>query len=444
MPRRRILCPLFVLFFVLAASVGGQTIPDRLTLAGAVDVALAHHGDIEAARQSVMARQGAERQAGLSPNPTVYFQTENWRFTGSPSFSAGQDLDLFAWVSQPIETGGKKRRRGEYAQADRALAEIGGKAVAWRIRQGVKRAYWQVLAAERNVELLAKRRDTLGELSRYHEVRVNLGAMAEVDLIKVRLEVEKIAMSLAVAEMETERTKVALLREMGSPAVSTAFAVEDVRLPKPAEGWESDAVLDRLASDAISHRVEVLLGEALVERARARVELQRAVSRPNVTPYFGYKRNNGFNTLIGGVSLPVPVFNRNQGSIEEASAEVLQAEAALRATKARVRAEVAAAAKVAQRRARMLTRIETGMIDRAQETSRIALAAYQEGATDLLNVIDAQRTENQVGLLYSQVLADFTVSWVDLETAVGTEQLPVEEGFQPQKYKQRAAARMED
>ena len=112
MPRRRVLCPLLVFLFVFASSVGGQAIPERLTLASAVEAALAQHGDIEAARQSVMARQGAERQAGLSPNPTVYFQTENWRFTGNPGFSAGQDLDLFAWVSQPIETGGKKRRRG--------------------------------------------------------------------------------------------------------------------------------------------------------------------------------------------------------------------------------------------------------------------------------------------------------------------------------------------
>lgn len=110
MPRRRVVCPLLV-FFVYAASVGGQTIPDKLTLAGAVEVALAQHGDVEAARQAVMARQGSERQAGLSPNPTVYFQTENWRFTGSPSFSPGEHLDLFAWVSQPTETAGKKRRR---------------------------------------------------------------------------------------------------------------------------------------------------------------------------------------------------------------------------------------------------------------------------------------------------------------------------------------------
>ena len=145
------------------------------------------------------------------------------------------------------------------------------------------------------------------------------------------------------------------------------------------------------------------------------------MSSPNVTPYFVYKRTEGFNTLIGGVSLPLPTFSRNQGSIEEASAEVPQAEAALRATKARVRAEVVSAAKVAQRRVRMLSRIEKGMIDRAQETSRIVLAAYQEGATDLLNVTDAQRTENQFGLLYSQALADSTLSWVDLETAVGTE-----------------------
>jgi cobalt-zinc-cadmium efflux system outer membrane protein len=434
---------LFVLAFVLASVLVGQDLPQVLPLPQAVQIALSQHGEIQAAQSAIMAREGAAQQASASPNPIFYFQSENWRLGGEPSFSPGQELDLFAYVSQPIETAGKKKHRVAFAQADKQLAEIEKRAVEWRIRQDVKRAYRQVLAAQRNQELLSARQQTLDRLTQYHQVRVRLGAIAEVDLIKVRLEAEKIGMALAVAEMEAERTKLELLRSMGSPSVSTSFEVQEFPLPKAAVKWDAPSVVSQFVSTAMAHRAEVLLGQALVERAQARIKVEQAAGRPNVTPYFGYKRTTGYNTLVGGAFIPLPLFDRNQGRVAEAAAEVLQFEAALRTAKARVRAEVAAAAAVVKRRAAMLQRIETGMIERAEQTSRIALAAYQEGGTDLLNVIDAQRTQNEVGLLYSRALSDFSLSWINLETASGTDSLPTEESL-GQHAAARAAARMED
>jgi cobalt-zinc-cadmium efflux system outer membrane protein len=374
---------------------------------------------MDAAREAINARIGAETQADKSPNPTLFLQSENWRFHGTPGFSAGNDLDLFAYVSQPIETAGKRARRVALAAEDRQVAELHREAASWRIRQEVKLAYWNAVSAGRFEAVLADRREAVKRLVDYHEVRVRLGAAAELDLIKVQLESEKLEMQYISAQTQSEQFRLELAGAMGvlNPASPTAL-----REPELADGT-SMAPLEDLVETALSSRIELRLARAMIERARAQLSVQEASAKPDVTPYFGYKRTEGFNTLIGGVSVPLAVFDKKSGAIEQAASEVREMEAALRSAQARVRAEVTTAATLLRRRADMLSRINDRMLNRADETARVALAAYEEGGTELLSLIDAQRTRNEVGLLLAQASRDYALGWVDLENAVGTEEV---------------------
>jgi cobalt-zinc-cadmium efflux system outer membrane protein len=243
--------------------------------------------------------------------------------------------------------------------------------------------------------------------------------MPEVSLIKVELETEKVEMALSSAELETERAKIDLLRAMGVNDASPQFAIQETRATMQVAPWENPSFTSELLEAAAANRPDVLLADALVERARAGIGVQRAAVRPDVTPYFGYKRSGPYNTLVGGVSLPLPLRNRNTGAIEQAVAEVHQHEASLRATRARVQAEVTAALAGVRRRARMLTAVETRLMQHAQTTSQITLAAYQEGGIELLDVLDAQRSQIETGLLQSQILYDYQLSRIELEAAVG-------------------------
>ena len=409
----------------LTLGLQARQLPNTLDLDRAIEIAFSRHGDLEAARAAIQARAGSRRQAGVMPNPVFSFQTENWRFYGTPGFSASRNLDVFAWVGIPIETAGKRRRRLDLAEADERIAEHRRQLVAWRIRQGVKRAYWKALASVSEVEMLARSRDTLQRLEDYHEVQVRQGGMAEVDLIKVRVEAGRAALVLSGAEMEVSRSKIALLEAMGVPEVNIGF---EVRQPeaRPVNLTPGDArSIPRAVEAALAHRPEILIGRAQVERARAELALQRSLARPDVRPFLGYKRTAGFNTLMGGFSIPLPVRDRNTGRIEEALAEVRRREAALRAVEARIGAEVAAAVETVRRSREILRSMETGMLDRARETSRIAQAAYQEGGVELLEVLDAQRAQNEIGLFHSRSAFDYQLSRVDLETASGTSDPPL-------------------
>ena len=407
----------------LTLGLRAQPLPGILELDHAIQLALSRHADLDAAKAAIEARAGSTRQAGLSPNPVLSLQTENWRFYGNPGFSASRDLDLFASVSVPIETARKRTRRIELAEADERIAEYERQLAAWRIRQSVKKAYWRALATVNDVKMLARSRETLERLEDYHEVRVRLGAMAEVDLIKVRVEVGRSELALSAAEMEVSRAKIALLEAMGIPELSAGFELQRPVLKPVGVGWDGAEATRQTLEKALSHRVEILLGEAQVERARAAVEYQRSLARPDVRPYLGYKRTNEFNTLIGGISIPLPVRDDNAGRIAEALAEVRRREAALRATEARISARVAAAVETVRRRSEMLRSMEAGVLDRARETSRIALAAYQEGGVELLDVLDAQRARNELDLFHSRLVFDYQLSWVDLETSSGTPNL---------------------
>lgn len=408
-----------LLVALLVIPSAGQTISETLTLPQAIDIALSQRAEMDEAREAINARIGAATQADRSPNPTLFLQSENWRFHGAPGFSPGSELDLFAYVSQPLETAGKKTRRVALAGEDRRIAELRREAAAWSIRQEVKLAYWNAVSAGRYETVLAERREAVTRLVDYHEVRVRLGAAAELDLIKVQLESGKLEMQYITAQTQAERFRLELAGAMGTPSAASNIVLRDPDLPDQTKTPQ----LEDLIETALRSRIEVRLARAMIERARAQLNVQVASAKPDVTPYFGYKRTGGFNTLIGGVSVPLAVFDKRSGAIEQAASEVRGIEASLRSAEARVRAEVTTAATLLRRRADMLSRIDDRMLGRADEMARVALAAYEEGGTGLLSLIDAQRTRNEVGLLFAQASRDYALGWVDLESAVGAEEL---------------------
>jgi outer membrane protein TolC len=408
----------------LCAPLAAQ-LPSELTLDAAVERALARHGAVAGAAARIPGAEALVRQAGLAGNPTFILQMENWRFTGNPGFRPGHDLDLFAYLTQPFQINDKRARRIDAARQDSRLAEIELALTRWKVRQDVRRAFWTALAAQRQLELLAEAGRTFQKVIDYHRIRVEQGAMAEADLIKVRLEGERIALSENAAAADADRTRLELLRAMGETDLQSHFRLSGGDLPPAGASGQigASALFDR----ARAKRHEVLLAKALVDRARAQLELQHAQVRPDATALFGYKRTAGFDTLLAGVSVPLPVFNRNQGHIAYSMSEVDRAQALLRAALAHVDAEVALALAGLRRRRAALAQMETGMLDRAEESWKIALAAYQEGGFDLLRMLDAQRARQDVQLLHSRAQADYRLAMLDLEAAVGEENLPIGE-----------------
>jgi cobalt-zinc-cadmium efflux system outer membrane protein len=161
------------------------------------------------------------------------------------------------------------------------------------------------------------------------------------------------------------------------------------------------------------------LARQAVQQARAKLDLECATAAPDVDAVVGYKRTAGFNTMIGGVQIALPFGNRNQGNIAAALAEVRAAESAEAATAALIHAETRAAKSEYDLRSRQIQTSLGPLMEHAVEASRIAQAAYREGGTDLLRLLDAERAHLDAQLLYCRSLAEYRQSIVNLETALG-------------------------
>lgn len=398
-----------------------QEFPTRLSMSHALDIAVKNHPTLRASAAGVKASEGSVKQAGLLPNPLFTFQSENWRWGNNPPFEAGQDLDLYAYFSQPIELFGKRKYRMETSRLDLNLAKLESEAAGWHLRQQVKKAFLQALLAQSEAAINKELQDHFQQVIDYHERKLAEGMLAEVDLLKVQLEAERLSFAREESERQAEDARLALLRVMGMKTTQS-FVIEDFPLQLPnTSGIDEVSLLQK----ALQHRPEAQLARCQVERAHAQVSLNRSMGLPDLTAILGYKRTVGQDTIMAGFSIPLPLFDRNQGSVARSLAEITKAQALQEGSTQSIQSEVSSALASLRRRYAMLNRIKGSMLHKAEESWRIARAAYKEQGLDLMRFIDAFRTHNEIRLMYERTMREYQLSMVELETAVGQEDLAI-------------------
>lgn len=401
---------------VVAPALYGQA---RLTLSDAVSEALKGNPLLATAAARVNVAEGLRQQAGLGPNPRLTLQSENARAWGTPPFSYGRDADTLALLTHTFEMGGKRGRRVELASANVRLSEIESELQRRQVVSRVSAAYWTAAGAARGRDLLLQEAASFERVVQFHRDRVREGAAPEVDLLRIEVERDRLLASARTAAQDAERARIALFREIGKtefPPVEFADALEQAN---PVVPLPLDQILLR--------RPEMQLARQSIEQAHANLRLQQANARTDPDVQVGYKRTAGlsatgpaaFNTVYGSIQIPLAIRNRNQGQIAAAVADIRASESSLAATTALVRAEVESATLDYQSRQKLLAETLRPMRDRADEVYRIAEAAYREGGSDILRLLDAERTRIETQLAYIRTLADLQQSAVAVATAQG-------------------------
>ena len=415
-------CVLFpALALAQTASLG-----QRLTLAEAINRARQQHPMLIAAKQRVAMVEAERVEAGLKLNPSLTVSGENFPLEPPANgFGFTRTLDWFATYTQTFETGNKRGLR--LALADRGLESAQAEAAALekRLVYEVKAAYQKAAFERLRVELLRENLNNLQQLVKLNEVRVREGYTAEGELIKVRLEAQRFDYQLRRAALDYEKARIHLLSTLGAASFEvndTAFELAD-NLDFQLAAFETATL-----QEAALRQPQLLAAQARIERARAQLQLEQARARPDITATVGYKRNGTDNALYGALSVPLPLYNKNQGMITRAQAEIEVAEAELRHARNLVLAELATARRAVTLHQQQVEAMRADFLLQADESRNIALAAYREGATDLLAVLDAHRTRSQAQELYFQALYDYQLAVHELERAAGIERLPVRTG----------------
>lgn len=422
---------LFVWWLLLLPSlVGAQSFaPKPLTITEAIQRVRQHHPLLLAAKQRVAMFEGELVEAGLKPNPTFTVSGENIPLDPPEGgFSFKRTIDWFAYFSQTFERGNKRELRRVAAERSVEIAQTEAEALERQLVYEVKVAYQRAAAAREQLELLRENINQLGQLVKLNEVRVNAGYTAEGDLIKARLEAQRTEYSYRKTMIEYDRAKIALQKAMGEASFDSDFELAE-RLEFKTVSLNPTAL-----QEAALKRSNLKVVEARLEKARAQLRLEQANAKPNLTASFGYKRTGPDNSLYGALNIPLPIYSKNQGFIARAQAEVSLYESELQFERAVVLAELTAARRAVAANERQIEALRAEFLRNADESQQVSLAAYQEGATDLLHLIDAQRTRTQAQELYFQALADYQLAIHELERAAGIEQLPrreIVEGAKP-------------
>ena len=382
-----------------------------LGLDDAVRLALSQRPELQASAARVESAEQLRRQSALFPNPRLILQSENIRSSG---FNYGQDADTFAYASQVIETSGRRRNRMAVARATVTRSELEAQLSRRDIAERVRDAYWNALAAETTRTLYYENLQFFGEILHYHEERLKEGKVAEVDVLRVRVESGRLRAAADNARLDAERAQLELARELGTPDGGPWKLTEDIgQLETPR------TVVPQ--SSAADPRPEGRLAEQAVSQARSVIGLERANGRPDLEALFGYKRTSGLNTAVAGLQFNLPLFNRNQGATAAAMADLRAAEHDLAATHNILATELALARKQYEARRQQVEHTFRPLKDQAVEISDISRAAYREGGLDLLRLLDAERLRVDAQMSLVRALNEFHQSVTALERAEGVQ-----------------------
>lgn len=421
-----------VLVLALAAPALGQelSVPERLSLVDALRIAAERNPSFLAAQNAVEIAQAGTLDAGLRLNPALTVESEGYPLSAAnrPAFFNDQELSIR--FDQEIETAGRRRLRTDAAQASVTVAESQRRDRLRQLELEVRRAYFQtVLAqADRDVAQIA-----LGEIDQVimlNRARFQQGEISGAEVRRLQVERLRFADDVFTAELALRNARSALLSLMNLPALGTPFEVIEPLEP-PADFLRVNAIAiaadpaapiqsAALLQQALSSRPDLIAARQREQRADSETRLQRALRSPNVTVGGGYKRDFGTNAVVFGVTVPLPLSNRNQGGVARAEAERRLAANEAAAATTSVRLEVQQAVNALEINRQRVDYIRREYLTNAREARDIVLTSYRLGAADLIDFLDAQRAFRETQRTYNRALYDERISIFQLAAAVGT------------------------
>lgn len=390
-----------------------------------VRYALAHNGELAAARQMIAEARGRLRQAGLKANPMI--EASGTRAVNTP------DNNLMVGAELPLELGGRRTARVVVATAELEVREAEVADFERRLAADTRLKYADAIAAARNLrfteDLLALTRDS----HRLVQARVERGKSAPLEQSLLLVELNRVDAMRISFESRADAAMFQLKSLIGMPAAEPLrLRGEFDTARQPAE--QSDAVRNALAT-----RPDLLAARAAERLATAQIDQARTEGKIDASIFAGYERMSsgfgvfGFNdagarvpvmgvfhNLTFGVRLSLPVRNRNEGNVEAALASAEAARNRREFTELVVRNEIAAAYDRYERALSALAVYRDGVRGQAERNVDVIRQTYTLGQKTALDYISEQRRFIEVETGYTEVLKEYLNSLVELERAAGT------------------------
>ncbi len=399
-----------------AQQAGGQPLA-QLTMDQALALALARNQSIRARRFDVDAAKADELTASLKPN--ISFTSVN---ADLPAFSPGQftadflknDATYVQSFSYLFERGGKRTNR-MLAAAD--ATDVAARSVSdaeRQLRLDTAQAFIDVLLAKSTLDLAQQNLASFSNVVDISRQRLAAGDLSQNDFYKVSLQRLQFEQDVSAADVQLVQARVQLRQLVGYETVTDDFDAVGELAYRP-----TTISLDELRATALASRPDLLAAQASVKLARDSVTLERSNAARDVTGEIEYDRDGSFNGVGVGLSIDLPIHDRNQGNIAHAEVTARQADESLAAARVTVLADVDNAYATLQAYARIVSLFQSGYLDQAQQSLDISRYIYQRGAGSLLDLLDAERTYRSTQVAFRQALAAYMAALQQINFVVG-------------------------
>ena len=359
------------------------------------------------------------KAAKVFPDPELsvsYANNQNW------DLEMGYGID--AELSYTLELGGKRKARIRAAQSEKEMTESLLEDYFRNLRADAAIAYFDALKQKKMYEILQSSYLRMLELSKADSIRFSLGAITEVDARQSRLEAASMLNDVYTGEGDLRDILVQLLL---------------------FEGNKNMEIPDSIAGELFYPKKEFNMQELIVTAQNNRADLQAAVktkelshnnmrlAKANRAIDLGVSLGGGYSSIVrneiapapefvgiaAGISIPLKFSNTNKGELRAAQMAARQSELAYEAIEQQIASEVVQAYNKYVVNCRQVDQFNTGLLDDAELILNKIIYSYERGETSILEVLNAQRTYNDVQTSYNETLYNCTEALVELERACG-------------------------
>jgi len=377
---------------------GGETATVReptgtITLADALTLAVSHNPGLAAFPHELRAADARALQAGLRPNPELEIEIEEFAGRGGRSEFDGAETTIR--IGQPIELGGKRAKRVRVARLDKELSQWDYASARLDVIRDTTLAFIGVVAAQDRVALARKVVELSQQAHAAVAQRIEAGRDPPVDELRASVVLSTSRIALLKAEKALQAARRNLAAVWGGRAAFERAADDLDAIAPPA--------LLRDTAAAIVANPDIARWETQEHRQRAALRLEKAKAVPDVTLDGGVQRFEETDdaALVFGLTVPIPLFDRNQGGIREAVAELGKTRKQYEAVQVRMRAALSEATSALAAADEEVTILRDDVLPKAEQAFATAEEGYRQGKFDYLYVLDTQRTlfETQAGYI---------------------------------------------
>lgn len=375
--------------------------------------------DYAAQRYNVSVAQAAVAAAKEFENPALQLNgSRDVTHSGSQRMPSTYGASL----TQTIELGGKRKYRILGARQNYAAASATLDDFLRNLKSDAASAFTDALALSRSAEQKRQSAEYLGRLAETQRERFRAGDISEGEMLQTQVEEQRFQNELLSAQADAENALFALSGFLGRDRGQTLL------VPKGnLEIAARDFDLSRLLSDALKNRSDLIALRHARDAAQSNVRLEKANRVPNVDVGPSWTHNTSsqnsiapapeFDSVGVSFSFPLPLWNRNRAAIASAGFTAAQAQKQVESAELKVEVQIRQTFNAYHSAVERVRRYQSGILKDADAVLEAKRFSYLHGQTTLLELLDAQRTDNEVRSSYNDALADQAKALIELERA---------------------------